>query len=201
MKHSFKCLWFGIWVCFFVVLTKPKAEVKITGLHNSPFLCLEFQQMFYCYVFTYMCGSCVCFITYTYIIFVLLHLCSGVLGYKLWWISQINGKKIASKQWNKCHKNHITNFVLFPFPFFPSLRCARDPTYRSYLSLDRRMVQFRFRAPSFISRYSSVYLQCKMAVCDRYDYSSRCYQGCIARGKRSTRDGDENVITVVSRLQ
>eukprot|EP00076_Gallus_gallus_P042212 XP_025007750.1 deleted in malignant brain tumors 1 protein-like [Gallus gallus] len=79
--------------------------------------------------------------------------------------------------------------------------CARDPTYRSYLSLDRRMVQFRFRAPSFISRYSSVYLQCKMAVCDRYDYSSRCYQGCIARGKRSTRDGDENVITVVSRLQ
>lgn len=114
---------------------------------------------------------------------------------------QVNGKKIASKQWNKCHKNHITNFVLFPFPFFPSLRCARDPTYRSYLSLDRRMVQFRFRAPSFISRYSSVYLQCKMAVCDRYDYSSRCYQGCIARGKRSTRDGDENVITVVSRLQ
>uniref|UniRef100_A0A8C9FDA3 Deleted in malignant brain tumors 1 protein n=1 Tax=Pavo cristatus TaxID=9049 RepID=A0A8C9FDA3_PAVCR len=79
--------------------------------------------------------------------------------------------------------------------------CVRDPTYRSYLSPDRRIVQFRFRAPSFISRYSSVYLQCKMAVCNRYDYSSRCYQGCIARGKRSTRDGDENVITVVSRLQ
>ncbi|XP_031410396.1 deleted in malignant brain tumors 1 protein-like [Meleagris gallopavo] len=79
--------------------------------------------------------------------------------------------------------------------------CVRDPTYRSYLSPDRRIVQFRFRAPSFITRYSSVYLQCKMAVCNRYDYSSRCYQGCIARGKRSTRDGDGNVIIIVSRLQ
>ncbi|XP_052533351.1 deleted in malignant brain tumors 1 protein-like [Tympanuchus pallidicinctus] len=79
--------------------------------------------------------------------------------------------------------------------------CVRDPTYRSYLSPDSRIVQFRFRAPSFISRYSSVYLQCKMAVCNRYDYSSRCYQGCIARGKRSTGDGSGNVIIVVSRLQ
>ncbi|NXL85118.1 DMBT1 protein, partial [Alectura lathami] len=62
--------------------------------------------------------------------------------------------------------------------------CVRDPTYRSYYSPDKRIVQFKFRAPSFISR--SAYLQCKMAVCDRYDYSSRCYQGCIGRGKRST---------------
>ncbi|OXB64449.1 hypothetical protein ASZ78_000125 [Callipepla squamata] len=81
--------------------------------------------------------------------------------------------------------------------------CVRDPTYRSYLSPDHRIVQFRFRAPSFISRYSSVYLQCQMVVCNRYDFSSRCYQGCIGRGKRSTRDGDEkrNVIIIISRLQ
>ncbi|NXI73156.1 DMBT1 protein, partial [Anseranas semipalmata] len=64
--------------------------------------------------------------------------------------------------------------------------CVKDPTYRTYYSPDRRIVQFGFRAPSFISRYSSVYLQCKMAVCNRYNYSSRCYQGCLRREKRST---------------
>ncbi|XP_035185738.1 deleted in malignant brain tumors 1 protein-like [Oxyura jamaicensis] len=79
--------------------------------------------------------------------------------------------------------------------------CVRDPTYRSYYSPDRRIVQFKFRAPSFIGRYTSVYLQCKMAVCNRYNYSSRCYQGCIRRDKRSTSDSDEDVIIVVSRLQ
>lgn len=91
--------------------------------------------------------------------------------------------------------------TVIAFPLFSFLRCVRDPTYMSYLSPDRRIVQFRFRAPSFIRRYSSVYLQCKMVVCDRYDYSSRCYQGCLARGKRSTRDVDERLVTVVSRLQ
>nr|XP_038037397.1 deleted in malignant brain tumors 1 protein isoform X8 [Anas platyrhynchos] len=79
--------------------------------------------------------------------------------------------------------------------------CVRDPTYRSYYSPDRRIVQFKFRAPSFIGRYSSVYLQCKMSVCNRYNYSSRCYQGCIRRNKRSTSDSDEDVVVVVSRLQ
>ncbi|KAM9188454.1 scavenger receptor cysteine-rich domain-containing protein DMBT1-like [Mergus octosetaceus] len=79
--------------------------------------------------------------------------------------------------------------------------CVRDPTYRSYYSPDRRIVQFKFRAPSFFGRYTSVYLQCKMSVCNRYNYSSRCYQGCIRRNKRSTSDSDEDVIVVVSRLQ
>ncbi|NXA50971.1 DMBT1 protein, partial [Nothocercus julius] len=61
--------------------------------------------------------------------------------------------------------------------------CIRDPTYRNYYSQDKKIVQFKFRPLSFLRRYSAVYLQCRMAVCNKYNYYSRCYQGCMTRGK------------------
>ncbi|KFV79065.1 Deleted in malignant brain tumors 1 protein, partial [Struthio camelus australis] len=64
--------------------------------------------------------------------------------------------------------------------------CIKDPTYRNYYSLDKKLVQFKFRPLSFFRRHSANYLQCKMAVCNKYDYSSRCYQGCMTRGKKDT---------------
>ncbi|NWR76392.1 DMBT1 protein, partial [Centropus unirufus] len=62
--------------------------------------------------------------------------------------------------------------------------CARDSTYYSYSSPYSNMVRFRFNAFQFIRSNPSVYLQCELVVCRTYDYSSRCYQGCITRAKR-----------------
>ncbi|NXG31366.1 DMBT1 protein, partial [Dromaius novaehollandiae] len=66
--------------------------------------------------------------------------------------------------------------------------CIRDPTYTNYYSLDKKTVQFKFRPRSFPRRHSAIYLQCKMAVCNKYNYFSRCYQGCMTRGKKGTSD-------------
>ncbi|XP_063297839.1 deleted in malignant brain tumors 1 protein-like [Pelobates fuscus] len=63
--------------------------------------------------------------------------------------------------------------------------CVRDPTYSTYSSPYPYQARFGFRAFGFLQNYSSVYLQCKLTVCQRYNYNSRCYQGCLARRKRA----------------
>ncbi|NXC44272.1 DMBT1 protein, partial [Penelope pileata] len=63
--------------------------------------------------------------------------------------------------------------------------CVRDPTYSSYYSPYSGVKRFAFNAFSFVNRYPSVYLQCELVVCRYYDYSSRCYQGCVSRFKRN----------------
>ncbi|KFQ81763.1 Deleted in malignant brain tumors 1 protein, partial [Phaethon lepturus] len=62
--------------------------------------------------------------------------------------------------------------------------CVRDSTYATYYSPYRHMVRFKFNAFQFIRSNPLVYLQCELVVCRAYDYSSRCYQGCIARSER-----------------
>ncbi|NXK83297.1 DMBT1 protein, partial [Amazona guildingii] len=62
--------------------------------------------------------------------------------------------------------------------------CVKDPTYSSYYSPYSSVARFAFNAFSFVNRYQSVYLQCELVVCRAYDYSSRCYQGCVNRVKR-----------------
>ncbi|NXV48884.1 DMBT1 protein, partial [Uria aalge] len=62
--------------------------------------------------------------------------------------------------------------------------CVRDSTYATYYSPYNHKVRFKFNAFQFIRYSPSVYLQCELAVCRTYDYSSRCYQGCITRSKR-----------------
>uniref|UniRef100_A0A803K850 Deleted in malignant brain tumors 1 protein n=1 Tax=Xenopus tropicalis TaxID=8364 RepID=A0A803K850_XENTR len=63
--------------------------------------------------------------------------------------------------------------------------CIKDSTYAVYPSPSSNIVRFGFSAFGFASRYSSVYLQCKLTVCQRYDYNSRCNRGCITRRRRT----------------
>ncbi|KFP64036.1 Deleted in malignant brain tumors 1 protein, partial [Cariama cristata] len=65
--------------------------------------------------------------------------------------------------------------------------CVRDSTYATYYSPYKHMVRFKFNAFQFIRHSPSVYLQCELVVCRAYDYSSRCYQGCITGAKREAR--------------
>uniref|UniRef100_A0A8D0HFS9 Hensin n=1 Tax=Sphenodon punctatus TaxID=8508 RepID=A0A8D0HFS9_SPHPU len=64
--------------------------------------------------------------------------------------------------------------------------CVKDNTYVGYYSENRKVAQFKFKAFEFLNRHSTVYLQCKMIVCEASNYSSRCYQGCMSRNKRET---------------
>ncbi|NXM37152.1 DMBT1 protein, partial [Oxyruncus cristatus] len=62
--------------------------------------------------------------------------------------------------------------------------CVRDSTYAMYYSPHRNTLRFKFRAFQFVWSSPVVYLRCELVVCRAYDYSSRCYQGCINRHKR-----------------
>ncbi|KFP31398.1 Deleted in malignant brain tumors 1 protein, partial [Colius striatus] len=63
--------------------------------------------------------------------------------------------------------------------------CVRDSTYGTYYSPYNHIARFTFSAFQFIRNSPLVYLRCELVVCRAYDYSSRCYQGCITRSKRS----------------
>ncbi|XP_053927101.1 deleted in malignant brain tumors 1 protein isoform X2 [Cuculus canorus] len=75
--------------------------------------------------------------------------------------------------------------------------CVRDPTYNTYYSHYRHRVRFKFNAFQFIRSNPLVYVQCELVVCRTYDYSSRCYQGCITRSKRGA-SSDQELVTVVA---
>ncbi|XP_069315914.1 deleted in malignant brain tumors 1 protein-like [Eulemur rufifrons] len=81
--------------------------------------------------------------------------------------------------------------------------CVKDETYHSYAQPSPRITRFKFNAFHFLNRFPSVYLQCKMVVCRAYDYSSRCYRGCVVRSKRdlSSYQGKVNVVLGPVQLQ
>ncbi|KAM7170115.1 scavenger receptor cysteine-rich domain-containing protein DMBT1-like isoform 2-T2 [Macrochelys suwanniensis] len=79
--------------------------------------------------------------------------------------------------------------------------CVRDSTYSSYYSPMGYVVRFKFNAFKFLNRHAAIYLQCKIVVCRVYDYSSRCYQGCLARRKRDTSPYQEKIDVVVGPVQ
>uniref|UniRef100_UPI00398EF8D3 scavenger receptor cysteine-rich domain-containing protein DMBT1-like isoform X2 n=1 Tax=Pristiophorus japonicus TaxID=55135 RepID=UPI00398EF8D3 len=74
--------------------------------------------------------------------------------------------------------------------------CKRDVTYNAYPSPSNGVARFKFSAFKFMNLHPSVYLQCKLVVCKAYDYSSRCYRGCLSRQKRATSSskGSTNVL-------
>ncbi|NWV04514.1 DMBT1 protein, partial [Ptilonorhynchus violaceus] len=63
--------------------------------------------------------------------------------------------------------------------------CPSDSTYTPFPSPHASVARFGFNAFSFVDRFPSVFLQCKLAVCRYQDYFSRCYQGCVSRFKRN----------------
>ncbi|XP_033005376.1 deleted in malignant brain tumors 1 protein-like [Lacerta agilis] len=66
--------------------------------------------------------------------------------------------------------------------------CVKDYTYTG--SYRQRVTRFSFK-PNF--KWSTVYLQCKIVVCNAYDSRSRCYQGCRPRRKREISSGQEHM--------
>ncbi|XP_027695577.1 deleted in malignant brain tumors 1 protein [Vombatus ursinus] len=79
--------------------------------------------------------------------------------------------------------------------------CARDNTYQTYYSPYPRQARFGFRSFAFLEKYPAVYLKCKLVVCQAYDYSSRCYRGCVTRSKRDTSSYQEKIDVVLGPFQ
>ncbi|XP_012877446.1 PREDICTED: deleted in malignant brain tumors 1 protein-like [Dipodomys ordii] len=79
--------------------------------------------------------------------------------------------------------------------------CVRDVTYQTYSSSSPHIARFKFNSFHFLNRFPSVYLQCKLVVCRAYDYSSRCYRGCIVRSKRDVSSYQEKVDVVLGPIQ
>ncbi|XP_076982425.1 CUB and zona pellucida-like domain-containing protein 1 [Tamandua tetradactyla] len=61
--------------------------------------------------------------------------------------------------------------------------CIQDETCKLY-PLSGHYGRFQFNAFKFLRSLGSVYLQCKVLICDSSDHQSRCNQGCVSRRKR-----------------
>ncbi|RXM30994.1 Serine protease HTRA1B [Acipenser ruthenus] len=79
--------------------------------------------------------------------------------------------------------------------------CVRDGTYSSYYSNSTNTARFKFSAFKFLRSHPSVYLQCKIAVCRAYDYSARCYRGCLPRSKRDLSSSESKTEVVVGPIK
>ncbi|XP_066549033.1 CUB and zona pellucida-like domain-containing protein 1 isoform X2 [Amia ocellicauda] len=62
--------------------------------------------------------------------------------------------------------------------------CPQDSTYFSFSDAPPGMVRFKFNAFRFLRSDSTVYLQCKVVVCQSDVYPNRCSQGCLSRRRR-----------------
>uniref|UniRef100_A0A8C4SEM3 CUB and zona pellucida-like domain-containing protein 1 n=1 Tax=Erpetoichthys calabaricus TaxID=27687 RepID=A0A8C4SEM3_ERPCA len=91
----------------------------------------------------------------------------------------------------------------FSYPSYTLIRngCVRDPTYVSLSNSPYDFARFKFRAFKFIDYSSSVYLKCKVVVCQRNDYSSRCFQGCQPRRRRALSSPNEQYSVVLGAIQ
>ncbi|XP_034754329.1 deleted in malignant brain tumors 1 protein-like [Etheostoma cragini] len=63
--------------------------------------------------------------------------------------------------------------------------CPVDNTYMSYITGTQAYARFTFKAFQFLRATESVYIQCKVLICQASDYNSRCRRGC---NKRAARD-------------
>ncbi|XP_078129890.1 scavenger receptor cysteine-rich domain-containing protein DMBT1-like [Sander vitreus] len=63
--------------------------------------------------------------------------------------------------------------------------CPVDNTYGSYSTGTQAYARFTFKAFQFLRATESVYIQCKVLICQASDYNSRCRRGC---NKRAARD-------------
>ncbi|XP_068111213.1 CUB and zona pellucida-like domain-containing protein 1 [Hyperolius riggenbachi] len=79
--------------------------------------------------------------------------------------------------------------------------CSKVPDYKTYASTSGATIRFGFNAFSFLKQYSSVYIQCKLVVCKKYDEQSRCNKGCMSRKKRDLGGHHEHVHAVAGPLK
>ncbi|XP_039726820.1 CUB and zona pellucida-like domain-containing protein 1 [Pteropus medius] len=81
-----------------------------------------------------------------------------------------------------CSASPTSDFASPTFDLIES-GCNRDETCEVY-PLSGHYGRFHFNAFKFLKSLSSVYLRCKVLICDSGDNQSRCSQGCISRRKR-----------------
>ncbi|XP_053548954.1 deleted in malignant brain tumors 1 protein-like [Bombina bombina] len=79
--------------------------------------------------------------------------------------------------------------------------CGKASGYVTYSSPYPNMVRFGFKAFGFMQPNSGVYLHCKLVICNRFNFSSRCRQGCIRRNKRAAEQSHQEVEVVVGPLK
>nr|XP_036867556.1 CUB and zona pellucida-like domain-containing protein 1 [Manis javanica] len=88
---------------------------------------------------------------------------------------------------NSTCRPRISNVVEFSIPLDGcgtiKKRCIQDETCEVY-PLSEHYGRFQFNAFKFLRSLSSVYLQCKVLICNSGDHQSRCSRGCVSRGKR-----------------
>ncbi|XP_053306100.1 CUB and zona pellucida-like domain-containing protein 1 [Spea bombifrons] len=73
----------------------------------------------------------------------------------------------------------------FTSPNYDLIRngCLKDDTFHNFPS-GSGFSRFSFSAFKFLQAQPSVYLQCRVVICDANDSGSRCNQGCITRKRR-----------------
>ncbi|XP_073483588.1 scavenger receptor cysteine-rich domain-containing protein DMBT1 [Aquarana catesbeiana] len=79
--------------------------------------------------------------------------------------------------------------------------CIKDSTYLTYPTYYSNQIRFGFRAFRFVQNFSRVYLECKLTVCNKNSYNSRCYQGCIRRRKRAASSSYEKLTVMVGPIE
>ncbi|KAK9541411.1 hypothetical protein VZT92_001455 [Zoarces viviparus] len=62
--------------------------------------------------------------------------------------------------------------------------CPVDNSYQAYITGSRAYGRFTFKAFQFLRATESVYIQCKVLICQASDYNSRCRRGCYKRAAR-----------------
>uniref|UniRef100_A0A4W5QQ03 Deleted in malignant brain tumors 1 protein-like n=1 Tax=Hucho hucho TaxID=62062 RepID=A0A4W5QQ03_9TELE len=87
------------------------------------------------------------------------------------------------------------------FLSFTDLECRRDPTFYSYTSGTSSYARFTFQAFKFLRAHDSVYLQCKVTICQASDYNSRCRRGCRTRKARDLGSSQESHTLVLGPIQ
>ncbi|XP_073402563.1 CUB and zona pellucida-like domain-containing protein 1 [Dendrobates tinctorius] len=81
-----------------------------------------------------------------------------------------------------CYTSPESNFQA---PNYDLIRngCTKDDTYNNFPS-GSGYARFSFSAFRFLNAHTSVYLQCRVVICDINDPDSRCNKGCITRQRR-----------------
>ncbi|XP_065815461.1 CUB and zona pellucida-like domain-containing protein 1 isoform X10 [Labrus bergylta] len=113
-------------------------------------------------------------------------------------------------------KSHEGNLVLFldtcvtsPSPHDFTSRpyylvrngCTADNTYRAYTTGTRPYAQFTFKAFKFLRASDSVYIQCKVLLCQASDKNSRCRRGCVRRVARDLGSEHDQQTLVLGPIQ
>ncbi|XP_044070449.1 deleted in malignant brain tumors 1 protein isoform X2 [Siniperca chuatsi] len=79
--------------------------------------------------------------------------------------------------------------------------CSVDNTYQVYITGTRAYARFTFKAFQFLRATESVYIQCKVLICQASDYNSRCRRGCQKRKARDLGSEHDSQTLVLGPIQ